>query len=652
MKKLISILLSVAMLLSMLVAAIPASAAENTLGNDTQAASDAGAEKKATVPENHVPGDFDGDGATDKDAIAIDSMAKLQAMQGKKGYLTKDFVVKMSDAKPATDANNAFTIASGWPGVDTYLDGCGYTIEFDKSVAKGGADTPVALFNGSGAVIHVKNLNLTGVINASSDSHVAPLCKHGGKGDVENVVVDVDITVKSIGANASISGVWGKTDGSTPLTMKNVHFTGSIDVKCDVSTGGYGGVGGLIGNTQAVTAIENCSSSGAITVTATGTTNGNIGGLVGFSSNTLTISGSSNTSDITVKGKTPCVGGFVGRAHSKVTISNSSNSGNVNVTTTEEAYGHNGIGGFVGMIDGGNDTAKAGSITGCTNSGAVSLAPADAAKSVSNAYVGGIAGRLYRTAGFNVENCTNNGAISYSSAAGAGWGSTGGIVGTFITITNTGTEPITLQVKNCVNNAAVTGVGGVGGVLGTAKQFNHEGNGQGQINLNILGCKNYADITGTGSGNNGSYATAGVIGDVSAESSDTTLKLTVSDCLNTGAIVGHGWNAGGVLGRYMWSTATNVATVERCVNTGSVKLNRAATKEDPWLDAAGIVCQATGGSDIVINDCVNIGAISTAEATGMSTYPITNCVNTLVSGGTTTADLSYIKGTGNVYLAS
>ena len=255
MKKLISILLTVTMLLSLFVVAIPASAEE----------------KKATVAADHVPGDFDGDGKTDAGAVAIDTMEELQAMQGKKGYLTRDFVVTMDDAKPATDTNNAFTIAGGWPSANTYLDGCGYTIEFDKTVAKGGAATPVALFNGTAGTVHVKNLNLTGVINAESDSHVAPLCKHGGSGVVENVVIDVDITVKSIGAAGAISGAWGKAEvaGGKPQTvsMKDVHFTGSIDVKCAVSTGSYGGVGGLIGNNKGITELENCSNSGVITVT-------------------------------------------------------------------------------------------------------------------------------------------------------------------------------------------------------------------------------------------------------------------------------------------------------------------------------------------------------------------------------------------------
>ena len=48
---------------------------------------DTSAEKTATVPENHVKGDFDGDGQTDAGAIAINSVSGLKGIGNGKYYL-------------------------------------------------------------------------------------------------------------------------------------------------------------------------------------------------------------------------------------------------------------------------------------------------------------------------------------------------------------------------------------------------------------------------------------------------------------------------------------------------------------------------------------------------------------------------------------
>ena len=198
MKKLISILLTVAMILSMCVAAIPASAAENASAS----------EKKATVAANHVPADFDGDGVTDAGAKKITTVAELKGIAaGQKAYLANDLLVKPEDK------NGSLILIGGWFTEDTYLDGCGYTIEFDKTAAAT-TQTAVALFNGGTKTITIKNLNLTGVMNTTDalDTHVAVLCKHGSNAVVENVVIDVDMNLNVI-KNAS-AGAWGKIDGS------------------------------------------------------------------------------------------------------------------------------------------------------------------------------------------------------------------------------------------------------------------------------------------------------------------------------------------------------------------------------------------------------------------------------------------------------
>ena len=250
MKKLISIMLTVAMVLSMLVAAIPAGAA-------------------STVESGHVPADFDGDGVTDAGARAVGSVAEFKAMaDGGKYYLTKDLVIKTG-----SDGVEAGKPVRNWTTNGLYFDGCGHTIEFDKTA--GTNVTATSLFDGSNTAngLQIKNLNITGVINApeNHDQHVSTLTQAGGAGVVENVTSSVAITVSSLSGNTAVGGVWAKTEG-TATTFKNVHFTGSITMKCAVPTAGYGGVGGIVGYVKGPSTIEDCSNSGKITVGVAGMT--------------------------------------------------------------------------------------------------------------------------------------------------------------------------------------------------------------------------------------------------------------------------------------------------------------------------------------------------------------------------------------------
>ena len=248
MKKLISIILTVAMVLTLLVAAIPASAA-------------------STVESGHVPADFDGDGVTDAGAKAVGSVAEFRAMaDGGKYYLTKDLVIKTG-----SDGVTAGSPVKGWTENGIYFDGCGHTIEFDKNA--GTATTATSLFDGSKTAngLKIKNLNITGIINAPANhgQHVSSLTQAGGAGVVENVTSSVAITVSSLSGNTAVGGVWAKTE-STATTFKNVHFTGSITMKCAVPTAGYGGVGGIVGYVKGPSTIQDCSNSGKITVGVSG----------------------------------------------------------------------------------------------------------------------------------------------------------------------------------------------------------------------------------------------------------------------------------------------------------------------------------------------------------------------------------------------
>lgn len=155
-------------------------------------------------------------------------------------------------------------------------------------------------------------------------------------------------------------------------------------------------------------------------------------------------------------------------------------------------------------------------------------------------------------------------------------------------------------IKN-INIAAdcrIEGVKSVGAVVGNG----------GQSGATITNCRNYADVTGYDQ-----YA-GGIVGYQNG--------AAVSDCYNSGNVTAGLFYAGGISGMAM-------GTVDRCANTGDVKVTKLTTESknvDPWL-AGGI----TGRSTKALSNCVNYGNVSGMKnvggITGQTSKPINNCVN-------------------------
>ncbi|MBE6536051.1 MAG: hypothetical protein E7677_05460 [Ruminococcaceae bacterium] len=491
MKKLISILLSVAMFLTVFVAAIPASASEEILGNDVE-------EKKASVSANHVPADFDGDGKTDAGAVAINSVAGLQGISGGgKYYLTSDIVVKTGE-----NGVTAGKPVKGWSG-GFYLDGCGYTVKMNENA--GTAATSTSLFDGSAETIYVKNLNVTGIINApaSHNQHISALGQGGGGIVAENVVSDVDITVESLNGNLAVGGVWSKTEASKPATFKKVHFTGSITMKCPVPTAGYGGVGGIVGYSKCALTVEDCSNTGNITVgyagmtVPTGEANFGVGGIVGKldnnnNGNKAKIVRSSNSGNIEVIAlNNSYIGGMVGYSYrTDLYIDMCENSGAFktanNTTTAGSGNIHTGMGGMLGGAYNDNTTCKI-EIYGCKNTASGKMTTQN--ETVQNVYAGGMVGRLYAVADVRIVDCSNAADIDVSK--GVTWASAGGIVGTYMTMgSELGWSKIsdsTLIINKCQNSGKMTAGVWAAGILASGIQLLED-----NINIKISYCLNAA----------------------------------------------------------------------------------------------------------------------------------------------------------------
>jgi|GEM_PF-5253263 len=195
-------------------------------------------------------------------------------------------------------------------------------------------------------------------------------------------------------------------------------------------------------------------------------------------------------------------GAIVGTTRSDCVIRNCSN----RATITSTATG-NGNGGIIGMSFDGTIT-----IEDCVNYGSVT------GKSDGT---GGILGYAPKgPSAITIDRCVNYGAIS-----GAGNG-TGGVFGCHVDST-----ALVLIIRDCDNHGDVSGASHVGGIAGLPRASSMDS----QIN----GCKNYGNVTGTGSMVGGIVSRARIdIINCGCENS-VTLKVgstikTAAECADSG----------------------------------------------------------------------------------------------------------------------
>ena len=230
---------------------------------------------------------------------------------------------------------------------------------------------------------------------------------------------------------------------------------------------------------------------------------------------------------------------------------------------------------------------------------------------------------------FGTSNTIMNLTIKNSYIKGASYSA--GIVGGL----GTGT------VENCHNinttvilrEGAYTCVGGVVGKSGSS--------------MTVSNCSNSGTIIGDGVNTTGYSRVGGVIGQASSSS-------TVNDCSNTGTITGQGINVGGVIGQ-----AGNSSTVSNCSNTGTVTgQEHQVGGVVGGLNTSGTVsnCNNTGvvsgqgyhvggiagysGASSTVSNCSNSGEITgggncTGGIVGCAASIITGCYNIGNVTGTT-----------------
>lgn len=556
MKKLLSIALILAMLASLIVAAIPVSAARDD-----------------DEPVMDKPWE---NGETDWTKITTAAgLAKVE--NNKKYYLDADITFNVSDY-------------AGKTPVGVTIHGNGHTVTIK--------DTAIY---GKVADLTVKWLNIAGSVdcnNSSAKSFCSPFgvyndgvdfngTKHPVKVTFENVTSSVDITYSwSQNRFQSVSGVVHKaTAGSS---FKNVKYTGDIIFKKNAFVD-Y--VGALVASAENTT-FENCEVSGNIICASVLRT------LMVDDSGTPVYQSSDNKqyeNDRSVE-----IGGFCGKANG-CTFTDCTQKGyidffgssrgsrgvkgaaSVGATGGNASYAY--IGGFVGYLgNSGSDSTT--TFTNCTNGTAKDAYAGDIYLEGNCGGVGcagGLVGWSQRT-NLTMTNCKNYGDID-TEAQGVWW--QGGMIGYWEDLT-AGSSKSFINLENCVNNGTIesynTGAtnesyNGQGGIVG----YIYAAYDTTDVEAIIKNCTNNGDMISKKNGLACVSMMGGIVGQLIGVPS-----VSFENCVNHGdvikpdAVKKEGFGVGGILGgaRCYGATWTGIKaatiTFTNCVNTATVSGANAA----------------------------------------------------------------------------
>lgn len=195
----------------------------------------------------------------------------------------------------------------------------------------------------------------------------------------------------------------------------------------------------------------------------------------------------------------------------------------------------------------------------------------------------------------------NGGTVEYITALSTcsveGFYRTGGIVGSC--------RDRNASVSHCVNYAAVTGHANyTGGIVGAAHNFLSITSNFGTF---VSDCTNHGSVTGT-------TEVGGIVG--------YTDRASVTNCLNKGTISGSGnYGTGGIVGCDIYNPQSIFipamgSTISDSTNEGAATAPRAGGILGSYVIAPGDSQPTIGNKYSTITDCINTGAISSANNAG------------------------------------
>ncbi len=379
-------------------------------------------------------------------------------------------------------------------------------------------------FNGGSKTITLNGTPLFGNVGSSSSS-TTTIKNVNTAGSVTDDGSDYDYfaaiacnitntTVTSCTNNATVSGSGTRVGGIVGYAKSSnlESCTNSATVTCtgDVVDTYY--VGGIVGQAETSTALNNCVNSGAVNATVSGNYTA---GVVGFISGGG-VTSCTNSANVTSNGA--YTAGIAGYATSCTITSCATTSGYTITSTTD------------------NTTSYAGGVVGQASSGVTIYECTNSATVVSTAaYTGGVVGY---TLSSTITNGTNYGAVtSNSNISNVIY--TGGVVG----------QALSATITSCANHADVAhtstaGYPSTGGVVGSLNSSSITQSGNlGAVTESLTYESAYA---------------GGIAGNVSSAS-----DYEISQCYNTGEVTAY--TAGGFIGR-----SQSDATLNHCANLGTV----------------------------------------------------------------------------------
>ena len=364
----------------------------------------------------------------------------------------------------------------------------------------------------------------------------------------------------------------------TPIGTSSSMFAGTFDGSGATITGltildasGYNGLFAFV-NSATIKNIE--LTDGYISLSSEQYTR--VGGIVCYVTGTTTITNCSFDGTIDARNGSSNeynnIGGIVGDTYSQVTIENCQAAGTI--------YGNGTyMGGIVGRSYG--TSAKDVTILHCINE--AELRPG------SCTAVGGIVGYSEITGSLEVKNCVNNGAITPSSFAT----NLGGIVGRI-------NGAASAAITGCKNTAALTSGNSenMGGIVGYSNQ-----------STTITDCHNSGTVTNSSVGEYPELTyTGGILGRME------TKDLSVKQCSNQGAVSGRAKKnayVGGIVGQF-YCVGGNI---EKCYNAGACTVTGAQNN----AFVGGLVGASTDNSStLTLQNSYNVGTISNAASSSYS----------------------------------
>ena len=406
-------------------------------------------------------------------------------------------------------------------------------------------------------------------------------CTLDGQGHkIYGIVSDAGFFISEVAEGAVLENVvFGSSDGEAHDGTSKITLSGNP-----------ASVGAVAVNSGTV---ENVTTFADISIEINGDSE-RIGGVVG--TNYSVIKGCTNHGNIDVTGKAakkPWIGGIVGMMESGCTgVENCVNTGDISVDNSMVQTAS----GIAGILQGGN-------ITGCDNSGNITVTSSEAWS-----YFSGIVSfvQIYADTPTEVSDCHNTGNFEVSGAGARGLGG----IAAFMHASSG--QP--LLISDCTNEGSLTVTGlyntsktplGVGGIFGFSDYNKSDKN-------EIRNCENTGDIlleevVFTDGYLNNLPSVGGILG-------RATASMEISDCTNGGDVksavpAGH---IGGIAG-----LAGNNISVSDNENSGAVTLDLSTGTYDlgsTQIGVAGLVGAVTGEGSAVSGNTNSGNVAVTANA--------------------------------------